>query len=170
MSKAIFVSPKYVKQKSIISGDLDADKLIQFIETAQDFHIQNYLGTELYNKVMSLIVADTIDDVENAVYRTLLDTHIKPMLAWFTQADFIPYAPYSITNGGVFRHRSENSDSASQEEIARLANLANDKATFYTQRFLEFMCDNSNDYPEYNSTSEDMSPDKTIDSSSWFLG
>ena len=42
MAKALFISPKYIKRKSVISGDVDPDKMVQFIETAQDMHIQNY--------------------------------------------------------------------------------------------------------------------------------
>ena len=76
---ALFVSPKYIKRKSIIDGDVDADKIVQFIETAQDIHIQNYLGTNLYKKLQSLIIAGTINDVGNADYKLLLDDYIKPM-------------------------------------------------------------------------------------------
>ncbi len=41
---------KNFKKKSIISGPVDPDKMLQIIETAQDMHIQNYLGTALYMK------------------------------------------------------------------------------------------------------------------------
>ncbi len=39
--KALFITVKDLKAKSIISGNTDADKLIHFIEVAQDIHIQN---------------------------------------------------------------------------------------------------------------------------------
>lgn len=170
MAKALFASTTYVKKKSIISGSVDPDKMIQFIETAQDMHIQNYMGTALYKKVQSLIVADTIQDVANQKYKLLLDDYIKPMLAWFTQAEYIPFAAYTLSEGGLFKHRSENSDEVDRVEIAGLASRANDKASFYAERFVEFMCDNSNDYPEYNLGSQDMEPDKDVDSFGWFLG
>jgi len=85
MAKALFASTAYVKKKSIISGSVDPDKMLQFIETAQDMHIQNYLGTTLYKQLMLLISNGTITDVGNEKYRDLLDDYIKPMLAWFTQ-------------------------------------------------------------------------------------
>ena len=49
--KALFITVKDLKAKSIISGNTDADKLIHFIEVAQDIHIQNYLGGALYDKM-----------------------------------------------------------------------------------------------------------------------
>ena len=42
------------------------------------------------------------------------------MLIWFSQSEYMKYAAFQISNGGVFKHRSENSDSASLEEINNL--------------------------------------------------
>ena len=170
MAKALFVSTTYVKKKSIISGSLDPDKMVQFIETAQDMHIQNYMGTALYKKVQLLIVEDTIKSAGNEKYRLLLDDYIKPMLAWYSQAEFIPFAAYTLSEGGLFKHRAGNGDTLQPSEIAGLAERASQKASFYAERFVEFMCDNSNDYPEYNLGSQDMTPDKDVDSFGWFLG
>ncbi len=168
--KALFITVQDLKDKSIIDGNTDADKLIHFIEVAQDMHIQNYLGTSLYKKIQSLITGGTIGDAENEKYRDLLDDYIKPMLAWFTQAEYIPFAAYTLSNGGLFAHRSENGDSLDRETIAGLASRANDKASFYAQRFIEYMCDNGKNFEEYQESSQDMSPDKDIDSFGWFLG
>ena len=54
--KALFITINELKRKSIIDGNVDADKLIQFIEVAQDTHIQNYLGGKLYTKLQNLIL------------------------------------------------------------------------------------------------------------------
>lgn len=172
MAKALFASTTYVKKKSIISGSVDPDKMLQFIETAQDMHIQNYLGTKLYKKLQQLVVDGTIEDAANVNYRDLLDDYIKPMLAWFTQAEFIPFAAYTLSEGGLFKHRSDNSDTIDRVEIAGLATRANDKASFYAERFVDFMCrdNNSSLFPEYKDGNQDMSPDKEIDSFGWYLG
>ena len=172
MAKALFCSTAYVKRKSMISGSVDPDKIVQFIETAQDMHIQNYLGTNLYNKLQKLIVDGTVDDVANSHYKDLLDDYIKPMLAWYTQAEFIPFAAYTLSEGGLFKHRSENSDEVQREEIAGLATRALDKASFYSERMLAFFChdNNSNLFPEYSAHTSDMDPDKSVDNFGWFLG
>ena len=54
--KALFITIQDVKQKSIISGNVDPDKIVQFVEVAQDTHIQNYLGGTLYKKLQTLII------------------------------------------------------------------------------------------------------------------
>ena len=170
MSKALFITTKDLKQRSIISGNVDPDKIVQFIEVAQDTHIQNYLGGKLYKKIQTLITGGTLNDAANADYKTLLDTYIKPMLVWYTQAAYLPFAAFQISNGGVFKHRSENSDVATSEDIKDMTNRVNQTADFYTRRFQDFMGYNSHDYPEYNqSTNGDMYPDQSYGFSSWVL-
>ncbi len=159
--KALFVTMTELKRKSILDGALDTDKLIQFVEVAQDVHIQNFLGTKLYEKIQTLITADTLDDSVNADYKTLLNSYIKPMLIWYSQYAYIPFAAYQISNGGVFKHTSESSESATKEEIDALTAKAKDFADFYTNRFIDFMVERSSDYPEYTgSQDEGMYPDK----------
>ena len=171
MSKALFITTTVLKKRSIISGNLDPDKIVQFIEVAQDTHIQNYLGGKLYKKMQTLITGDTINQAGNADYKTLLDDYIKPMLIWFAQSDYIPFAAFQISNGGVYKHRSENSDTASMEEVNMLARRALETAEFYTRRFMDHMDHFSYLYPEYlESSNEDMMPDKDTNFGGIFLG
>jgi hypothetical protein len=168
--KALFITINDLKRKSIIDGNVDADKLIQFIEVAQDTHIQNYLGGLLYKKLQTLIINDTISDATNSDYKSLLDDYIKPMLVWFTQSSYLPFAMYQISNGGVFKHRSENSETISLEEMRMMLSKVTETAEFYTRRFVDYMDYNSTLFPEYvSSTNGEMYPDKDVNFNSWVL-
>jgi len=170
-NKALFVSIADIKKKSIISGNVDPDKIVQFVEVAQDTHIQNYLGGKLYKKLQQLIVDGELDDAGNADYKTLVDDYIKPMLIWFTQADYMPFAAFSVSNGGVYKHTSENSESVTMDELNMLAGRALETAEFYTRRFMDYMDHNSTLYPEYTSTAnEDMNPDRDVNFGGIYLG
>ena len=169
--KALFITVQDLKAKSIVSGNTDADKLIHYIEVAQDIHIQNYLGGSLYDKLQELIISGDIDDAVYSDYKLLRDSYIKPMLTWFTQAEYLPFSMFKIDNGGVAKHRGEESESVNFSDVDRMMSKINDRAEFYTRRFLDYMCNNSNKYPEYsNNKNGDMYPDKDADSfSSWVL-
>lgn len=161
--KALFINVKDLKRKSIISGNIDGDKIIQFIEVAQDTAIQNYLGGKLYKKIQQLIVEDTLSDEVNSDYKLLLMDYIKPMLIWYTQANYIPFAAYTVSNGGIFKRSPENSNEVSQEEVSLLTAKVTDTADFYTRRFIDFMNYNSTLYPEYTSNQDnDMYPDRDV--------
>lgn len=170
-NKALFVSIADIKKRSIISGNVDPDKIVQFVEVAQDTHIQNYLGGKLYKKLQQLIIDGELDDAGNSDYKTLVDTYIKPMLIWYTQADYLPFAAFSISNGGVYKHRSESSDTVTMDELNMLTARALETAEFYTRRFMDYMDHNSVLYPEYTSTAnEDMNPDRDVNFGGIYLG
>jgi hypothetical protein len=164
--KALFITLKELKRKSIIDGNLDQDKLIQFVEVAQDTYIQTQLGTKLYDQLQYEVINSSVTTAN----QTLIDTYIKPMLIWYSQATYIPYAAFQISNGGIYKHRSENSDSATQEEIDSLVDQAKITAEFYTQRFIDFMDQNSSDYPLYTASQDGgMNPERDQNFTGWVL-
>ena len=168
--KAIFITANDLKRYSVINGNVDNDKFMQFIEIAQDIHIQNYLGTDLYEKLQSLIINNTINDVVNADYKLLLDTYAKPMLIHWAMVEYLPYAAYTVANGGVYKHTSETSQTVDKDEIDFLIEKQRNTSQYYTRRFIDFMCFNSSTYPEYNSNSNgDVYPDKKSNFTSWVL-
>ena len=164
--KALFITLQELKRKSIIDGNVDTDKLIQFVEVAQDTIIQNYLGTKLYNTLQTQVINSSLT-TDNT---TLLNTYIKPMLIWYTQSTYLPYAAYQISNGGVFKHNSENSTSVSESEITKLTRHATETADFYAKRFMDYMDDNSELYPDYTASQDGgMYPFRDVNFTGWVL-
>ena len=51
MAVALFIKREDLVRNSIIDGNVDFDKFIFFIKEAQEMHIHQYLGTDLYNKI-----------------------------------------------------------------------------------------------------------------------
>jgi len=115
MAKALFITPKDLKRYSVFSGNLDTDKFIQWIEVAQEIHIQNYLGTQLYEKIETLITTDALD--ANPTYKTLLETYIKPMTIHWSQVEMLPFLAYTVSNGGIYKHTSESSETVTKDEV-----------------------------------------------------
>ena len=50
--KALFINAKDVKTFTSINGNLDPDRYLNAVYLAQITHIQNMLGTDLYNRIM----------------------------------------------------------------------------------------------------------------------
>lgn len=168
MAKALFITPKDLKRYSVFSGNLDTDKFIQWIEVAQEIHIQNYLGTKLYEKIETLITTNTLD--ANPTYKTLLETYIKPMTIHWSQVEMLPFLAYTVSNGGIYKHKSEISETVTKDEVDYLAEQERDIAQHYTRRFIDFMSFNQSTYPEYNSNSNnDMYPDKESNFTGWVI-
>ena len=113
MATALFISRTDLVKNSIIDGNVDTDKFIQFIKISQEIHIQNYLGGKLYDKISADIVAGTL----SGNYLTLVTDYVQPMLIHYAMVDYLPFAAYQVKNGGVFKHNSENAQTASKDEV-----------------------------------------------------
>jgi hypothetical protein len=95
-------------RNTAIGGNVDTDKFIQFIKIAQEIHIQNYTGTKLYDKISNDIIAGTLANP----YLALVSDYLQPMVIHWANVEYLPFAAYTIGNGGVFKHNSENSTTA----------------------------------------------------------
>ena len=171
MAKALFITTKDIKRYSVLSGNVDPDKFIYMVEIAQDTEVQNYLGTKLLEKLQDLILAGTINDPANAAYKTLLETYVKPMTIYWALVCYMPFAAYTVANGGVYKHTSESSVTVDKDEVDYLVEKYRDIAQFYTNNFISYMVYNQTTYPEYNAnTQDDIYPDTAnADFGGWVL-
>lgn len=167
MPSALFIKRSDLINNTALNGNVDTDKFIQFVKIAQDIHIQNYLGTDLYEKISADIVANTLA----GDYLALVNNYIQPMLIHFAMVEYLPFAAYTIANGGVYKHNSENSSLALKEEIDSLIAKERDYAEYYTQRFIDYMSFNApSKFPEYYSNNnEEIYPDKNALFNGWML-
>ena len=170
MAYALLISTEDIKRFSILNGNLDTDDFIQYLKIAQDITIQNYLGTDLYNKFQTLIISGDINQSGFLKYKTLLSNYIKPMLIHWSMVHYLPFAAYTIANKGVYKHSSENATNVEKNEIDFLVEKERDIAEHYTQRFIDYMCFQQQEFPEYTSNSnDDMNPDTNNFYGSWVL-
>ena len=166
MATALFISRTDLVKNSIINGSVDSDLFINYIKISQEIHIQNYLGGKLYDKISADIVAGTL----SGNYLTLVTDYVQPMLIHYAMVDYLPFAAYQVKNGGVFKHNSENAQTASKDEVDFLVSKQRDFAEYYTRRFVDYMCFHGNLYPEYTNNSEDdVYPSKNTNPSNWVL-
>ena len=163
---ALFISREDLVKNSILDGNVSTDKFIQFIKVAQQINIQNYLGTDLYNKISADILAGTL----TGNYLALVEDYVQPMLIHYAMMEYLPFAAYQIKNGGISKHTSENAESVSKEEVDYLVNKERNFAEYYTRRFIDYISFHEEDFPEYNSnTNEDISPDTNDLFNGWIL-
>jgi len=166
MAQALFVTREDIVKFTAMNGNVDTDKFIQFVKIAQDIHIQNYLGSKLFNKIKDAIVAGTLANP----YLDLLKDYIKPMVIHFAMVEYLPFAAYTIANKGVFKHNSENSTNVEKNEVDFLIEKERDIAQHYTNRFIDYMCYNQASFPEYNTNSNgDMFPDSEANFIGWVI-
>ena len=166
MANALFVSRDEIVKFTALNGNLDTDSFVQWVKVAQDIHIQSYLGTKLFKKINDDIVAGTL----SGNYLSLTNVYIKPMLIHWSMVEYLPFAAYTISNKGVYKHNSETSDTVNKDEIDFLVEKERSIAENYSRRFIDYMSFNQSLYPEYNTNSNaDVYPTKESDFNGWVL-
>lgn len=166
MATALFVKREDIVRNSVIDGNVDFDKFVQYVKIAQEIHIRNYLGTDLYNKISADIIAGTL----SGDYLELVNVYVQPMLIHYALVDYLPFAAYSVKNGGIFKHSSENAETATKDEVDYLVQKERDIAEYYTRRFIDYMSFNQESFPEYYTNSnDDIHPDTDATYSGWVL-
>ncbi len=149
MAEALLIKPIDLKRFTFVDGNLDSDKLLQFVKIAQDIHLQAYLGTDLLDKIKTDIASGTL----TGVYLTLLETYVKPMLIHWAMVEYLPFAAYNVTNKGMYKSTSENAETVDKNEVDFLIQKSRSLAENYSQRFVDYMVYNQSNFPEYTSNS-----------------
>ena len=171
MATALFINRTDLVKNSILDGNVDTDKFIQFIKVAQQIDIQNLLGTDLYNKISADITSGAAGGTGlTGNYLTLVNTFVQPTLIWFAQMNYIPFAAYTIKSGGVFKGTSETAETVNKNEVDYLVDKAREYANYYSTRLVDYLQFNTDLFPEYNSnTDNDIHPDTDTTFKGWVL-
>tara|TARA_R100001460_G_scaffold65204_3_gene105522 strand:- start:459 stop:959 length:501 start_codon:yes stop_codon:yes gene_type:complete len=166
MATALFITRDDLVRNTFLSGNVDTDKFIQFIKIAQEVHIQQYLGTKLFDKISADIIAGSL----SGTYQTLVNEYVQPMLIHYAMTEYLPFSAFTASNGGLFKKTSENGETATRDDISFLIEKERNLAEYYTRRFIDFMAFNQSSYPEYTSnTNDDIHPLKDSVFQGWVL-
>lgn len=166
MAEALLITRNDIVKFTALNGNVDSDSFIQWVKVAQDIHIQNYLGTNLIEKIKT----DIINNSLTGDYYDLVVDYIKPMLIHWAMVEYLPFAAYTIANKGVYKHNSENSTNVEKNEIDYLVEKEKSIAQHYTERFIDYINFNISLFPEYNTNSNgNMFPDTQNNYTGWFI-
>lgn len=156
MADALFITRQDISVFTAANGGIDDDKLLPFLKTAQDKHVQIYLGTELYNAIKTKIEGSTL----TGDYLTLVRDYIKDMMLHWAMVEYLPFGSVNIANGGIYQKNPENSTPITREHVDYLVEKSRSNAQFYTDRMIDYLKFNNSKYPEYyQNSNDDMYPD-----------
>ena len=161
MSYVLLISEQKLKDSTAINLNVDVNILLPYVLQAQTLYIEPKLGTQLYEHIKGLIQAGTISDAGNAAYKTLLDDYISFVLVNYSFYHAIPYLRFRIENGNIYSKTSETGTALTTEESQSLREEISNTAQYYTERLIEYIRNNTSDFPEYSTNSgADVNPDK----------
>ena len=154
----LYISATRLKTDSALGGSVDDDLIMPYILLAQDMNILPVLGTELDNDLKAHIQAGTLGD--NLNNKTLVETYIQPALVQFAFTQLVPYLRLRFVNNAVVvMGATEQSSSASYDDLRPVMDTATNAAEFYRQRLIDYLKNNTSLFPKYNAnTGADLDP------------
>jgi len=150
MSYVLFISEAKLKDSTAINLNVDVDILLPFVREAQKIYVETALGTNLNNKLKALITAGTVDDVGNENYKILLDEYIGDMLPSYSLYHAFNYLRHKVENGNIFSKTSETGNALSTEEAQSFREEILNTGSYYRERLIDYLCNNTGLFPEYN--------------------
>ena len=152
----LYISSTRLKKDSALGGSVSDDLIMPYILLAQDMHILPILGTDLDTKLKALIQAGTL----TGDYKILVETYLQPALVQFSFTQLMPYLRLRFVNNAVVvMGATDQSSSATYDDLKPVMDTATDAAEFYRQRMIDYLRNNTSSFPEYSSnTGADLDP------------
>ena len=145
MSEILLLDTNYLKRITQLNGQVQEDQLQSAIISAQDIHLQQWLGSDLLDAIKTKAQAGTL----SGGYDTLVNTYVRKALAWLVLVDLLPTMHVQLRNGGLVINAPEGTISISPDELHRLREDARNKAEFYLKQMCRWLSHNNALVPEY---------------------
>jgi hypothetical protein len=156
MAELLFVTPQEMTNSTILSGNTDTDKYLFCILNTQLTTIEPLLGSELYDKIISDIEAETL----TGLYLELYTDFIKPITKNEALAQYIEIASYMVDNAGIYKRSGENVEVVDKDEVQYLSGKYKSLAQMYVTRFEKWIC--KNPLLEYKTIQDEVNALKNI--------
>ena len=155
MAYVLFISEQKLKDSTAVNLNVDVDILLPFVREAQKLYVETALGTDLTQHLKDHIIAGTLAGANE----TLVDEYIGDMLPGYAVYHAIPYLRFKIENGNIYSKTSETGNALSTEEAQHLREEVLNTASYYRERMIDYIRNNTSSFPSYSTNSgADVSP------------
>ena len=136
------MNKEYLKEYSLLPINFNTDEIWNFIPLAEQLHIVPIIGQEMYKELL-----DQVENNEVTPENASLLLQIYPFEGLAIMEVSMPYIAFHITEVGITKGSSENSDSVTTNDINYLTNYVRSQMTPCKERLIEFISQNSELYP-----------------------
>jgi len=157
MQNTLMISEAKLKAFTDINNNLDVDLIKSTIREAQIIHITRLLGSRLYNRIVDDINNDTL----TGNYKTLVDNYVQDALIYWSYYESLESIYLRPRNGGLLIPQGgENNLPADLQVYEKKRQSVKNKAEYFSERLVDYLCFNNNLFPEYGQeTNDDIYPD-----------
>ncbi len=141
LSSKLLIDVEDLSAGTLVDLNIDPVKLVPYILEAQKLKLEPVIGTSLYRALQS--------PDRTWEYDYLVNNYVKDAMLHWALSDYLTVAPYSVANGGVFKHLPEDAETVSNTEVNTMTQRERYKAQEFGQRLVNFLDTYMSTYPEY---------------------
>lgn len=147
---------EYLKEYSLLPLNFDVKEIWNFVPLTEQLHIVPIIGKELYSELLDQVENNTVSPANASL---LLE--IYPFEGLALMEVCMPYLAMHITEVGITKGKSENSDSADVNDINYLTNYVRSQMEPLKNKLISFLKNNKDLYPLYKDIDYNCKPTKT---------
>jgi hypothetical protein len=154
------LSEDTLRERTVVSANVDTKFINAAIWDVQESQIQELLGTKLYKRLCEGVDLNNLTADE----KTLLDDYVTNVLMFLVLAELPMILGYKFYNKNVLKKTAENAETASMSELVDLINFYKNKAEFYEQRTIRYLCEtikaDKTKFTQYQESEQDVKAKK----------
>lgn len=147
---------EYLKEYSLLPTNFNTKEVWNFIPLTEQLHIVPVIGQALYEELL-----DQVEKNEVTPANASLLLEIYPFEGLALMEVCMPYLAMHITEVGITKGKSENSDSADVNDINYLTNYVRSQMEPLKNKLISFLKNNKDLYPLYKDIDCTCKPTKT---------
>ena len=141
LESKLILSVDDLKASTLLDYNIDPVKIIPYILEAQELKLEPAIGTALYRELQA--------NDRTFEYDYLVNNYISKTLIHWALESFLEVAPYSVANGGVYKHLPTDAETVSSSEVGLMLQRERYKSKQYADRMLSFLNTYKYHFPEY---------------------
>lgn len=142
IKQRILMDEAYLKEYSLLPTNYSIDEIWNFIPIAEQLHIVPLIGQDMYNELL-----DQVEKNEVTPENASLLLQIYPFEGLAIMEVAMPYIAFHITETGITKGKSENSESVSTNDINYITNYVRSQMKPYKEKLEKFIHSNKELYP-----------------------
>ena len=142
----VLINETYLKEYSPLPKNYDISEIIPYIKPTEHIWIEPVLGTALYEELLEQVKNNSLT-AENS---TLL-LAVYPYLSFAVVYEALPFIGYHLTEVGITKGKSDNSDSVSMNDMNYITNHLRETVEYMKYQLKHWLDDHSESFPLYNS-------------------
>lgn len=140
----VLMDERYFKAFSPVPNNYNIEEILPYFKVAERIWIEPILGTALYEELIEQVNDNKLTDLNS----TLL-MEVYPLEAYAITYESLPFLSYHISEVGITKGKSDNSDSVSINDVNYINSHLRSQVEVLKSELKKWLNDHADAYPLY---------------------